>query len=107
MQEGNGLLDELIKVKSRTVVFKDNSPDLGAGNKRKRSGGELPNPKFIEIHAAIAQVLHMSGAGNFFEALSKKVGGDGVGAEFARSWPEMEEKLKVQSLATALEEVLG
>ena len=104
MQEGNGILDDLFKDKSRTVVFSDKTPDVGTGNKRKRRGGELPNPKFIEIHAAIAQVLHTSGAGTFFAAVADKVGEKGVGA---RSWAEMERKLELHSLTTALENALG
>ena len=91
MQEGNGLLYELTKIEPRTVVFRDNTPDLGTGNKRKRTGGELPNLEFMEIHAAIAQVLHTSDAGDFFDTLSEKVSEDCVGAELTRSWGEMEE----------------
>ena len=107
MEEANGPLDELAKIRPRTVVFKDNTPDVRAGNKRKQSVTELTNAKFIEIHAAMARVLHLSGAGEFFDALSAKVGGYHGSAESSRSWGEMEEKLEVQSLKSALEEVLG
>ena len=107
MEEANGPLDELVKIRPRTVVFKDNTPDVRSGNKRKQSVTELPNAKFIEIHAAMAQVLHPSGAGEFFDALSAKVGEYRGSAESSPSWGEMEEKLEVQSLKSALEEVLG
>jgi hypothetical protein len=61
------------------VKFEDHSQDgVGevASSSRKRDreamGIELPRAEFFRIHAAIAGVLHMSGAGRFFDELLAK-----------------------------------
>ena len=100
LQEGNGILDESIKV-TRTIVIKDNTTDVKAGSKRKRSVTELLNPKFIGMHGAM--ILHMRGAGDFFE----RCGENGVGTEFLRSWAEVEGGIMLHTLATNLRETLG
>jgi hypothetical protein len=52
------------------VIFKDCSNDFNPPSNRKRNGPiSLPNPDYIKIHAAIADILNVSGAGIFFDEL--------------------------------------
>ncbi|KAK7690767.1 hypothetical protein QCA50_005866 [Cerrena zonata] len=86
------------------VIFRDRSADLlelgGASRKRDRTH-DLPNPHFIAIHAAIAGILHMSGAGKFFDELLDKYGGDDDSAPLLR-WEEFELYMGVRSAFTPL-----
>jgi hypothetical protein len=81
----HGLTDD-----GQKVIFTDHSDDFGEpsfpARKRLRSGPasiargfDLPNPLFIRIHAAIAGVLHMSGAGESIEQALDRAGRRGTG----------------------------
>jgi len=57
---------------NQIVVFRDRSAEFEQSSSHKRIKGpdiDLPDSKFIAIHAAIAEILHMSGAGRFFDEL--------------------------------------
>lgn len=57
---------------------------------------DLPNPHYLAIHAAIAGVLNMSGAGIFFDALLEKYKDDEGNVPAVRSWPELEMLMETQ-----------
>jgi hypothetical protein len=50
----------------------------------------MPDPHHIAIHAAIAGVLNMSGAGRFFDELLSKYKDDEGNVPAVRSWSELE-----------------
>lgn len=50
---------------------------------------DFPNPHYIAIHAVIAEILHVSGAGRFFDELLYSYRGN-KGVTGVRSWPELE-----------------
>jgi hypothetical protein len=47
---------------NRVVIFTSTSPDL-----------ELPNPKYLRLHAAVCRVAHMSGAAGYLDLFDRKV----------------------------------
>ena len=54
----------------QVVTFRDRSKDESShGSKQgpKAKNIPLPNPQFLALHAALAQILHMSGAGKAIE----------------------------------------
>ena len=57
------------------IIFKDCSNHFNPPSNPKRNRPiSLPNPENIRIHAAIADILNVSGAGNFFdEVLNTKI----------------------------------
>ncbi|EDR06274.1 uncharacterized protein LACBIDRAFT_328943 [Laccaria bicolor S238N-H82] len=58
---------------NKLITFEDHSGDFISGSSRKRPRSiPLPNPHYLAIHAAIAGILHMSGAGKFFNELLKE-----------------------------------
>ncbi|KIJ91979.1 hypothetical protein K443DRAFT_126075 [Laccaria amethystina LaAM-08-1] len=58
------------KHENMLVTFADHSGDFIPGSSRKKPRSiPLPNPRYLAIHAAIAGILHMSGAGKFFDEL--------------------------------------
>ena len=61
----------------------------------------LPDPQLIAIHAAIAGILHMSGAGGFFDILFEKLGGDGDLA-MPLTWDEFETGIKLAEIRHTL-----
>ena len=78
------------------VTFKDQSGDFISGSSCKEPRSiPLPNPHYLAIHAAIAGVLHMSGAGNFFDALLNE-----YKDEFhpIRCWLDLERKMEEVAL---------
>ncbi|KXN86445.1 hypothetical protein AN958_10101, partial [Leucoagaricus sp. SymC.cos] len=74
------------------ITFKDHSNDFSdtTGKLKRKAPVDLPNPRYIEIHAAIAGILHMSGAGKFFDELLGKYKEDEDKVSPVRSWPELE-----------------
>ena len=103
--EDQGLLR---KPQDNLVAFVDRSDEIFQGSSTRKRGRsiDLPNPCYIAIHAAIAGVLHMSGAGKFFDELLVKYRDD---IPLVRSWPELEtlmgEQLLSQSVAQLLQSV--
>ncbi|KAF5378191.1 hypothetical protein D9615_007500 [Tricholomella constricta] len=87
---------------SKFVEFKDHSEKFQDDKGRKR-GREisLPNPRYLRIHAAIAGILHMSGAGIFFDELLKRFG-DGKGGSAVRSWEEFDREVETANLRKEL-----
>lgn len=72
------------------MVFRDRTEDLLQPGPRKRHRPiDLPDPRFIAIHAGIAGILHMSGAGKFFDELLDKYQGEGGSASPVR-WENFE-----------------
>ena len=57
---GNNYL--VLEPPPKTVVFQDHSPN----------GTALPDSRFLALHAAIAHVLHMSGAGKVLDLIMDK-----------------------------------
>ena len=99
--------------KNDLVTFRDHSNDFNSESsdshrKRKRPVA-LPNPLYISIHATLAGVLNMSGAGRFFDELLDKYKDDEGNVFPVRSWPElekvMEEKVLKESIAESFRSV--
>ena len=79
------------KPENNLVTFRDHSDDFISESSRKRKRLiPLPNPDYIAIHAAITEILNMSGAGSFFDELLDKYKDDGGNIPLVRSWPELE-----------------
>ena len=83
------------------VTFVDHSEDFtqGSGSPKKNRSIDLPNPRYIATHAAIAGVLNTSGAGKFFDELLVKYKHD---APSVRSWPELETLMGEQLLSQSV-----
>ncbi|KAK7676795.1 hypothetical protein QCA50_020263 [Cerrena zonata] len=77
------------------VVFRDRSGEFLRTQKRSRTLS-VPDPRFIAIHAAIAGILHMSGAGEFFDELLMKFFDDDGLAPLVR-WQDFELYVSVRS----------
>jgi hypothetical protein len=81
------------KHENMLVTFKDHSGDFISGPSRKSRSIPLPNPHYLAIHAAIAGVLHMSGAGRFFDELLDEYTDDEDEVHPIRSWLDLERKM--------------
>ena len=97
--------------KNNLVTFRDHSNDFssepsGSSRKRKRPAVALPNPKYIAIHATLAGVLNMSGAGRFFDELLDKYKDDEGNVPPVRSWPELEKVMEEEMLRESVTESL-
>ncbi|KAG5649626.1 hypothetical protein H0H81_002791 [Sphagnurus paluster] len=91
----------LRKPESNRISFKDHSDDFSPHSTRKRNlPVDLPDPHLIAIHAAIAGILNMSGAGKFFDELLDKYTDEEGNVPAVRSWPELE-TLMVEGLVSA------
>jgi hypothetical protein len=100
------------KPKDNFVTFKDHSndfPESDSTRKRKGPSVDLPDPLYIAIHAAVAEVLNMSGAGRFFDELLDNYKDDEGNVRPVRSWSELEtlmnEKLMRESVTEAFHSV--
>lgn len=81
----------LRKPENNRISFEDHSNDFLSDSTRKRNPPvDLPDPHCIAIHAAIAGILNMSGAGRFFDELLDKYKDDEGNVPAVRSWPELE-----------------
>ena len=62
--------------KNDLVTFRDHSNDFNSessdSHRKRKCPVALPNPLYISIHATLAWVLNMSGAGRFFDELLDK-----------------------------------
>ena len=74
-QSGLGLFG-LRRDSSKIITFVDRSNEFQTSELLGLREIPLPNPKFFAIHAAIAGVLHTSGAGKFLDELLEKYGQD-------------------------------
>ena len=89
------------------VTFRDRSNDFSSGSTRKRNRTiALPNPLYISIHATIAGVLNMSGAGRFFDELLDKYKDDEGKVPPVRCWPELEKVMEEEILRESVTESL-
>jgi hypothetical protein len=86
------------------VEFKDRSEefqDQGTSRRKRKRDISLPDPHYIKIHAAVAGILHMSGAGKFFDELLKKFG-DQEGSSTVRCWEEFDNLIEKTNLRMSL-----
>ncbi|KDR73281.1 hypothetical protein GALMADRAFT_251878 [Galerina marginata CBS 339.88] len=81
----------------------DSGSTLKLDSKRKPPV-DLPNPIYIQIHAAIAGILNMSGAGRFLDALLDTYREDEDRLCAVRCWPELERLMEEQVLRDAVTE---
>jgi hypothetical protein len=100
----------LRKPQNNRISFEDHSNDFLSDCTRKRNPPvDLPDPHHIAIHAAIAGVLNMSGAGRFFDELLDKYKDDEGNVPAVRSWPELEtlmgEELASESVTKVFQSV--
>ncbi|TFY79763.1 hypothetical protein EWM64_g4245, partial [Hericium alpestre] len=88
------------KPEGTLVVFKDHSDDFTSGSTRKRKNRSvsLPDPHYIAIHAAIAEILHVSGAGNFFDEILDRYRDEGGEVPPVRCWLELEQMMEEEQL---------
>ena len=94
--------------KDNLVIFRDHSNDFssepsGSSRKKKRPI-PLPSPKYISIHAILAGVMNMSGAGRFFDELLDKYKDDEDEVPPVRSWPELEKIMEEEVLKESVVE---
>ncbi|KAF8342439.1 hypothetical protein F5887DRAFT_357699 [Amanita rubescens] len=92
---------------NRIVVFRDRSAEFEKSSSRKRKAPDidLPDTKFIAIHAAIAEILHMSGAGRFFDELFRKFGPSGESSPVG-CWEDFEMMVRDAKLTKSCEQVI-
>ena len=89
------------------VSFRDHSDDFNSGSTSKRNRPvSLPDPEYIRIHAAIAGILNMSGAGKFFDELLDKYKDDEGKVPPVHSWPELENLMVEEELRESVAESL-
>ena len=53
-------------------------------------GVKLPDPRFLEIHAAVAHILYMSGAAEFIDVIQNQFGDSCPGLLRATTDPKQE-----------------
>ncbi|KAF8638664.1 hypothetical protein AX17_002045 [Amanita inopinata Kibby_2008] len=75
----------------RTIEFKNYSNEFQTtGSQRKTPEIPLPNPLFIKIHAAVAGILHMSGATGFLDKIYDDYDRPGRVPSGGRSWDQLQ-----------------
>ena len=89
------------KPQDNLVIFVDHSE----GSTQRGRPIDLPNPRYIAIHAAIAEILNMSGAGRFFDQLLNKFKDDEGKVPAVRSWPDLEHLMLREYLAKLFQSV--
>lgn len=87
------------------VVFRDRGGEFLRTRKRSRTLS-VPDPRFIAIHAAIAGILHMSGAGRFFDELLTKFHDGDDSAPLIR-WQDFELYASVRSALAPMVSIHG
>ena len=96
--------------KNNLVTFRDHSDDFNSessdSHRERKRPVTLPNPLYISIHATLAGVLNMSGAGRFFDELLDKYKDDEVNVPPVRSWPELEKVMEEEMLRESVAESL-
>jgi hypothetical protein len=101
--ENSGILR---KPENNRITFEDHSNDFLSGSTLKRKPPvDLPNPHYIAIHAAMAGILSMSGAGRFFDELLDQYKDDEGNVPAVRSWPELETLMGAELLRESVTEV--
>ena len=92
----------MTKHQTKVVEFKDHTgefqADRGQSSRRKRPREvPLPEPHYIRLHATIAGVLHMSGAGKFLDELLEKYD-DGDGSSAVQSWEDFDRVVQLAGI---------
>ena len=91
--------------RTKEIELKDHSGEFQLekeSSSRKRPWSlALPNPHYLAIHAGIAGVLHMSGAGKFLDELLERFGG-GDGSLPIHSWEELDRAVEVNYVEKSL-----
>ena len=91
---------------NKLITVEDHSGDFISGSSRKGPRSiPLPNPHYLAIHAAIAGVLHMSGAGKFFDELLNEYKYE-VHPGPIRSWLDLEIKMEEVALRDSVAAML-
>ncbi|KAF8885588.1 hypothetical protein BD779DRAFT_1532590 [Infundibulicybe gibba] len=95
---------------SKIVEFRDRSTEFQTGqakpNRKRAREIPLPEPCYLRIHAVIAGILHMSGAGKFFDELLEKYD-DEEGSSPVRSWEEFNRVIETVRLREQLSTTLS
>lgn len=96
-------IDDMTEADSKVIEFKDHSEEFQTGQEKSLCKMprevSLPDPRYIKIHAAIAGILHMSGANRFFDELLNKFGDDALAV---RSWEEFDKVVETAKLRQEL-----
>ena len=91
---------------SKVIKFRDRSKEFQPDKGREPGHAvNLPNPHYLRIHAAVAGILHMSGAGKFFDELLGKFG-EQDGSSAVRSWEEFDRVVETVKLRQELSALL-
>ena len=87
------------------ITFRDRSNDFSPSSiSRKRNRDiPLPNPRYLAIHAAVAEILHTSAAGEFFDSLLKKFKDDEDEDHPVKSWTDLERLMEEDVLRDSVE----
>jgi len=83
--------ESVYKIRDEPLAFKNNAP--------REWRLSLLNPKFIDMHAAIANVLRMSGAGEVFDRILDAFSGHFTSGLRERDWGESDLALRLSVLA--------
>ena len=83
------------------VVFVDRSAKARADPRKRARSLALPDSDFIRIHAAIAGIMHSSGAGRFFDELLDKYR-DPKGPTPLLRWADLERAAEEQEVRESL-----
>ncbi|KAF5319243.1 hypothetical protein D9619_008706 [Psilocybe cf. subviscida] len=96
--------DRGIMKKPNRITFEDRSNDFSDStrNLKRNAPVDLPNPHYIEIHAAIAGILHMSGTGKFFDELLNNNKEDRDKVSPVRCWTELEKLMEERLLRDSI-----
>ncbi|PPQ82963.1 hypothetical protein CVT26_005376, partial [Gymnopilus dilepis] len=103
--KGTGLISRLDK--DALVVFEDKSSQFlqAPSNSLKRSFPiSLPDEKLIAIHAAIAGLMHMSGAGRFFDELFRRYIDDDDSTPLIQ-WIDLEKAVNLEETRDLLKDL--
>ena len=87
------------------ITFRDCSNDFSLSNAshEQKCDIPLPNPRYLAIHAAIAEILHTSAAGEFFDSLLKKFKDDEDEDHPVKSWTDLERLMEEDVLRDSVE----
>ncbi|KAF8867707.1 hypothetical protein BD779DRAFT_1483042 [Infundibulicybe gibba] len=88
-------------VNSKVVDFKDHSAKFQTGQNGLGCKIPLPEVCYLQIHAAIAGILHMSGASEFFDELLEKYDSK-EGSSPVQSWEELDKVVEMARLREQL-----
>jgi hypothetical protein len=95
-----GLTRDGIKIIKFTDHSMEFQPSKVHGSRKRPREISLPNPKFLAIHAAIAGILHTSGAGEFLDELFEKYRLDEIDGPV--TWENFEDCVKLTEIRETL-----